>query len=249
MKKIKLLPIILSVVVVVVVVLVYVLFSIYKPDTTDNNISSTEGATGESFTIPEDVISDVLNTTEIPEEMNNKVQLIKDEIKNNGYEEDDYKYLGCMFGTNLYCSIRYYEEMDLLSLHCSYYVQSKEGDFIEVLAVLEDFPKYSNVYYYEDYCEIDDESGMLGDSIGTFMAEAEIDSTDFTSLSEIKFTEMEDSSYEIENLDATYSTAEKYSRMAFSFWDEMLEIEFEMNLKDFGYKNFVREDYKAESVE
>lgn len=247
MKKNKLIPFILAVLVIAVVVVVYVIFNNSQINPT-NGENATDASTEDGgMDIPEEIVENILSTTEIPDEMADNLQVLKDKIMADGYEEDDYKYLGCLFGTDLYCSIRYYEELDVLSLVSSYYTKTPTGASLEVLAVLNDFPSSTKVEYYEDYYAYAEADGEAS-SVGTLKAEAIYNPVEFTSESSLEFALTEDSDYsdEEENMENVFDTAAKYSMMSFSFWDEMLEMEFELNLKDFGFEKFVREDYTAE---
>lgn len=246
MKKSYLLPIILAILAIAAVVFVYVFFgsgsqmeknpeSTVEPDTVEVDEEAAE-----------DFFSDYLNSTEIPENLVQSAREIKEHIKEKGYQEDDYCYIGYMFGENLYCSIRYYEDMNILCLYNSYYTTSEAGSQMEVLSVLENFPYSESVKYYEIYVVSEDEVSSV-----YLEAEAPISPEEFTAESKLEFKTTEDSNFSDEDEDMTevFETAEKYSLMSFSFWDELLETEFGVQLKDFRFKNFIRKDYRATSAE
>lgn len=246
MRKNKWIPYILTVAVLAILVMVYVFFN--NSQIGPGDVESTEDA---GMTIPEEVVENILSTTEIPEDLNKNAKMLKEHIKANGFEEDDYIYLGCLFSEDLYCSIRYYEEMDMLCLVNSYYTQTEGGASAEILATIDNFPYSSQVRYYEDFFAVLEEDDEKPTSFSTLIAEATYNPAEFTSSSSLEFATTEDSTYNEEEADmeSVFNTAEKYSLMSFSFWDELLEIEFGVQLKDFGFDNFVREDYSAERAE
>lgn len=249
MKKSKLLPIIVAVLVVAVVVFIYLFFGL-RGQSNNEPVSTEIPNVLNKDQLDEDTqskIDELLNSTEIPEDLVNSARELKLYIKENGYQENDYYYLGYMFGNNLYCSIRYYEEMNILCLYSSYYTTSNSGNGIEVISVVENFPYAESVKYYENYVvSADGEEGSVA-----LVAEAPVDPEEFTAESELVFETTEESAFTSENedLSTSFKSAEKFSIMSFSFWDELLELEFDVKLSDFRYKKFERQDYKTISLE
>lgn len=250
MKKKKWLPIIAAVLVVSVVVFVYLFFGLRGQDNKEEADDLIESDVLNAEQYDEETqsqLDEFLNSTEVPENLVSSARELKTHIKENGTLENDYYSIGYMFGENLYCSIRYYEELNILCLYSSYYTTSNSGYNMEVLSVVENFPYAESVKYYENYvASSDGEDGSF-----KLVAEAPITPEEFTVESKLEFKTTEDSAIdgEAEDLTDVFKTAEKYSIMSFSFWDEMLELEFGVKLSDFRFKEFVREDYKSISLE
>lgn len=248
MKK-KWLPIIVAAIVVAVVVFVYLFFGLRSQDSQEPDSSEVPDVlnTEQYDEETQNQIEELLNSTEIPENLVADARKLKSQIKENGTQEGDYYSIGYMFGKDLYCSIRYYEEFNLLCLYSSYYTTGNSGHNMEVIAVMENFPYAESVKYYENYvASADGEESSI-----KLVAEAPITPETFTAESELVFETTEDSAIDGEEEDLTdvFKTAEKYSIMSFSFWDELLELEFGVKLSDFRFEKFTRQDYKSISFE
>lgn len=228
----------------VIIIAVILLYAIGRNDGAGNDNQSVAGDNVDATIAP------TIQGTEVPQEIVDKVETMKKHILENGYEDEDGTYyLGYMYGDTMYCSFRYDKESDMLCAQNSYYTQSVNGDFVEVLAVLDNFPYLSSVEYYEDYFVEAEDDAEKANSGGTFVAIAGYVPSEITTEISLNFYEMETSTYEYENLDNALNIAGQYSVKSFSMWDEVLELEFGYNLKDFGFENFVREDNAAESAE
>lgn len=250
MKKKKWIPIVVVALVVAVVVFIYLFFGLREQENKEepDDLIASDILNAEQYDEEtQSQIDELLNSTEVPEDLVSAARELKTHIKENGTLENDYYSIGYMFGDNLYCSIRYYEELNILCLYSSYYTTSNSGYSMEVLSVVENFPYSESVKYYEYYvASSDGEDGGM-----KLVAEAPITPEEFTVESKLEFKTTEDSAFDSEEEDLTnvFKTAEKYSVMSFSFWDEMMELEFGVKLSDFRYKEFVREDYKTISLE
>ena len=185
--------------------------------------------------------------TTVPESIVNNVDLIKKNILESGYTDDEgIYYIGAMYGESLYCSVRYDKENDILCLQNSYYTMNDNGDYFEALSVWDNFPYSSYVEYYEDYYGTSEQNSEYSYSKGTLVSVAGFDSASFTSSAALTFIEVEESTYQGDNAEEELKMGEKYTLMSFSMWDDLLERVYSLNLKDFGLINFVRDDFLSE---
>lgn len=216
-----------------------------------NNVASTNAGTVTIGTEPGTTVATEAPTavpTEIPEEITKNVDSIKEYILETGFsDEEGVYYIGYTYGEWLYCSMIYDKNEDILCLKNSYYTSDGMGDFYEMLAVWDNFPYSSTVLYCENHFEAAEGEDSEANAKGTLAMVGTFEPDTFTAESVIELYKSDESTYEAENLDMTLEVAEPYTVTSFSYWDEILEWTFELNLKDFGMTSFERSGYASVS--
>lgn len=208
--------------------------------------TSTETATPEASAAPAATAKPV----ELSDEAKSNVQKVKDYLLANGFQDEEGNYYtGYNYNEWLYCSILYDKESDILCLKNSYYTSDGEGDFYEMLAVWDNFPSSPVVLYCENHFDAAEDDNSQANAMGTLALVSSFEPETLTSESEINLIKSEESTYEAPDLEAVLEVAEPYTLTSFSYWDEIIEWTFDLNLKDFGLTNFERSGYASVSNE
>lgn len=168
------------------------------------------------------------------EEIDNNVKQLKEYITENGFDENTgLLYLAYQYGDDVYCIIGYDTSSDSLFAEISYFTTMNDGISIMAAASIDNFPYSTEAEYYEEFYN-DSDAGYI-------TAKTEFTPANITNSEKFTFTETESINYSDEDKAAVFKTAGTFLLSAFSIWDEVLELETEFTLNDFGFSNYTRE--------